>query len=70
MFDHSWKQLAETAKKNRQVAPKVGDTYLLSDGRYEVISIEPKGRFYKVRLKETQTGSELTNKFDPSWEKC
>ena len=69
MFDHSWKQLAETVKKNQSVAPIVGDTYLLSDGIYEIKSIEPKGKFYKVMLKETQTGKEVTKKFDHSWEK-
>ncbi|MDA3970511.1 MAG: DUF3883 domain-containing protein [Desulfobulbaceae bacterium] len=70
MFDHSWKQLAETAKKNQSVAPKEGDKYRLSDGIYEVSSIKPKGKFYKLILKETQTGKEVAKKFDPSWEKC
>ncbi len=70
MFDHSWKQLAESAKKNLSVAPKEGDTYLLPDGnKYEVISIEAKGKLYKVRLKETKTGEVVPKKFDPSWEK-
>jgi len=70
MFDHSWKQLSETTKNNQPIVPKEGDKYRLSDGIYEVISIESKGKFYKVRIKETQTGKEVTKKFDPSWEKC
>lgn len=70
MFDHSWKQLSETTKNNQPIVPKEGDKYRLSDGIYGVISIESKGKFYKVRIKETQTGKEVTKKFDPSWEKC
>lgn len=67
MFDHSWKQLAQPANKT----PKEGDKYVLSDGDiYEVIGIETKGKFYKVKLKETEVGKEVTTKFDPSWEKC
>lgn len=71
MFDHSWKQLAEPAKNNQLIAPKEGDTYLLSDGnKYEVISTEAKGKLYKVSLKENKTGKVVPKKFDPSWDKC
>lgn len=71
MFDHSWKQLAEPVKNNQSIAPKEGDTYLLSDGnKYEVISTEAKGKLYKVSLKENKTGKVVPKKFDPSWEKC
>lgn len=71
MFDHSWKQLTETTQKSPSAAPKEGDKYRLLDGGiYEVSSIETKGKLYKVRLKDAQTGDELTKKFDPSWEKC
>lgn len=70
MFDGSWKQLAEIPKTNQVVVPKEGDKYTLLDGKYEVISIEAKGKFYKVRLTEIQTGKEVTKKFEPSWEKC
>jgi hypothetical protein len=71
MFDNSWKQLSESANKNHSIAPKEGGTYLLPDGnKYEVISTEAKGKFYKVSLKETITGKAVRKKFDPSWEKC
>jgi hypothetical protein len=70
MFDKSWKQLAETGKNKHLIAPKEGDEYLLPDGKYEVSSVEARGKFYKVRLKETQSGKEVIKKFDPSWEKC
>lgn len=70
MFDHSWKQLSESAKKNQSIAPKEGDTYLLPDGnKYEIITIETKGKLYKVRIKATKTGKVVTKKFEPSWEK-
>ncbi len=70
MFDCSWKQLSETAQKTHPVIPKEGDRYLLSNSIYEVNSIESKGKLYKVILKETETGEEVTKKFDPSWKKC
>ncbi len=70
MFDSSWKQLAETAIKNQLEEPKKGDKYLLTDGVYEVNSIEPMGAFFKVKLKNAQTTKEVTKKFDPTWEKC
>ena len=63
------KQLTDTDKRNRSVVPKEGDRYSLSNEIYEVIRVESKGKFYKVRLKEINTGQEVTKKFDPSWEK-
>ena len=71
MFDHSWKQLAVTEKNVQIDVPKKGEEYLLSDGKYEILSVEPKGKLFKVSLKNTQTGAVQNNvKFDPSWEKC
>jgi hypothetical protein len=70
MFDKSWKQLSETGKNKHLIAPKEGEEYLLSGSKYEISSVEARGKFYKVRLKETQSGKEVIKKFDPSWEKC
>ena len=65
IFDHSWKQLAQLPKKT----PKKGYKYLLPDGDiYEVMSLETKGKFYKVKLKEIKIGKEVIKKFDSSWE--
>jgi hypothetical protein len=71
MFDHSWKQLAETSKVNMSAAPKIGEKYLISSCICEVISIEQKGKLCKVELKEIESGKEVIKKFDAAtWEKC
>jgi hypothetical protein len=71
MFDHSWKHISETAKSDKPLPPQTGDKYMLSDGTYEITSVEPAGkRFYKVSLEEVQTGKKIIKKFDDSWEKC
>jgi hypothetical protein len=70
MFDHSWKQLGETAKNNNLVAPKEGDKYKLPDDIYKINSIEPMGKLIKVMLEGIKTGKKMTKKFDHSWEKC
>lgn len=66
-FDHSWKQLADTPKVNQSVVPKEGDKYLVLGESYCVTSVQNMGKLYKVRLKEVQTGKEISKKFDPSW---
>ncbi len=70
MFDHSWKQLAVEAKEEKDVNPQAGEKYLLPEGVYEILSVDPKGKFFKVKLKHTQSNKEVTKKFDPSWKKC
>ena len=70
MFDHSWIQLAETAKNSMLSIPNLGDKYLILDGTYVIVSIETKGKFYKVRIKDIKTGEELIKNFDPKWVKC
>jgi hypothetical protein len=53
MFDNSWKQLAyRSTDQIVKNTPHVGDKYDLGedDKIYEIIGIEPKGKFYKVKL--------------------
>lgn len=69
MFDHSWKQLAEAANIESAEVPENGAKYSLSGVKYEISSIESKGKLYKVILKNIQTGEEMVKKFDPSWER-
>jgi len=69
MFDHSWKQLAETKQKYQSRSPKKGDKYKISGSAYEVTKVKSMGKFYKVRLKDIQTGEKVNKKFDPLWEK-
>jgi hypothetical protein len=69
-FDCSWEQLAEKVKSDQSVSPIVGTQYKISGDKYEVSSFEKKGKLFKVKLKDAQTGKEVTKKFDPSWEKC
>ena len=70
MFDYSWKQLAEAANIESAEVPENGAKYSLSGVKYEISSIESKGKLYKVILKNIQTGEEMVKKFDPSWERC
>jgi len=74
MFDQSWKQLAVTSEVNKPIGPKIGDKYSFPSGprgKYEVSSIESKGKLCKVKLKEIQSGKEVIKKFDTAtWEKC
>jgi len=74
MFDQSWKQLAVTSGVNKPIGPKIGDKYSFPSGprgKYEVSSIESKGKLCKVKLKEIQSGKEVVKKFDTAtWQKC
>ncbi len=70
MFDSSWKQLSLEMEENKEIIPKEGDKYRLKKGVCEVISVEKKGKLYRLKLKLIDSDEELTKKFNPSWEKC
>lgn len=71
MFDNSWKQLAYKFNDVIEIMPKIGDLYDIGedDNIYEVLSVEPKGKFFLVKLRADNYSKTIQKKFNPSWKK-
>lgn len=73
VFDNSWKQLANSTESglcSEQKKPEQGDHYYIPamDEIVEVLSVEPRNTFTKVKYKKLSDNSEKVDKYNSTWE--